>query len=134
MNRKHTIPYDHRINYNRVKCSTASGTYCTAQFVNVPFCIPEFSSRKIISHQFHVANDEGDSGIGYVMVIGPNLMVQLGLMSDFKIQFIQWDSAEVTMKDPSGLLGQKNLTGRNMSEVVMHTIKPDSTREAADFF
>ena len=68
------------------------------------------------------------------MVIGPNLMVQLGLMSDFKIQFIQWDSAEVTMKDPSGLLGQKNLTGRNMSEVVMHTIKPDSTREAADFF
>ena len=130
MNRKHTIPYDHRINYNRVKCSTASGKYCTAQFVNVPFCIPEFSSRKIISHQFHVANDEGDSGIGYVMVIGPNLMVQLGLMSDFKIQFIQWDSAEVTMKDPSGLLGKYDLSKHEIRKVFMQTAELASTKEA----
>ena len=39
---------------NKVKYSTAAGVYFTTHDVKVPFCMPEFSSRKIINHCFHV--------------------------------------------------------------------------------
>ena len=55
------------------------------------------------------------------MIIVRELMVQLGLTADFKRQFLQWDGATVYMKEPSGLLGQANLTKRDMREVVMQT-------------
>ena len=43
--------------------------------------MPEFYVSKIINHQFHVDNDEGESGIGNDMIIGRELMVQLALTS-----------------------------------------------------
>ena len=73
---------------NKVEHSTAAGVYCTAHDVKVPFCIPEFSSIKIINHRFHVDNDKYESGIGCVMIIGHDLMVQLGLTDDFKRQVL----------------------------------------------
>ena len=79
--------------------------YCNTHDVKVPFCIPEFSSSNIINHLFHGNNDKGKSGIGYDMIIGRDLMVQLGLTADFKRQVLQWDGATVHMKDPRSLLG-----------------------------
>ena len=51
--------------------------------VKVPFFMPDFSISKILFHRFHVDNNEGESGIGYDMIIGLNLMVQIGLLDDF---------------------------------------------------
>ena len=65
----------------------------------------EFSISKIINHCFHVDNNKSESGIGYDMIIGRDLMVQLGLTEDFQRQVIQWDGATVHMKEPSILLG-----------------------------
>ena len=81
--------------------------------------MPELSSSKIINHQFHVYNDIGESGIGYDMVIGRDLMVQIGLMANFKRQVLQWDDATVHIKDPRNFLGQSNLTKCEMREVTM---------------
>ena len=58
----------------------------------------EFYIRKIINHQFHVNNDKGESGIGYDMIIGRDLMVQLGLTAYFKCQVLQWYGATVYIK------------------------------------
>ena len=69
---------------NRVEYSTAAGVYCTKHDVKVPFCTTELSGSKITNHRFHVDNDEGESGIGYDMIIGRDLMVQLGLTDNFK--------------------------------------------------
>ena len=66
----------------------------------------EFSSSKIISHHFHVENNEGKLGIGYDMIIGCDLMLQLGPLDDFKRQLLQWDGVTATMIEPSGILGQ----------------------------
>ena len=55
------------------------------------------------------------------MIIGRDLMIQLGLSDNFKRQFLQWGGATVHMKGPSGLLGKSDLTKRKMREVVMHT-------------
>ena len=98
--------------YNKVEYSTASGVYCTTHDVKVPFCMPEFSSNKIIYHCFHVDNDKRESGIGCDMIIGRDLMVHLGLMANFRRQVLQWDGATVYMKEPSNFLGKSNLTKR----------------------
>ena len=61
------------------------------------------------------------------MIIVRDIMVQICLTSDFKCQVIQWDGATVHMKEPSGLIGQSDLTNRDLREVVMQTAEPAST-------
>ena len=63
------------------------------------------------------------------MIIGRDLMVQLGLMDNFNFQFLQWYGATIHMKKPRNLLGQSNITKHKMREVVMHTAEPASTQE-----
>ena len=60
--------------------------------------MPYFSSSKIKLHRFLLVNNEGKSYIGYEIIIGRNLMVQLGLSDEFKHQFLQWDGDKVLMK------------------------------------
>ena len=73
---------------NKVEYSTAAGLYCTPRDVKVPFCMPEFSSSKIINHSFHVDNGKGELVIRYSMIKGHKFMVQLGLTAEFKRQFL----------------------------------------------
>ena len=86
-----------------------------------------FSISKIIEHRFNVDNEKGVLGIGYDIIIGHDLMVQLGLPDKFKHQLIQWDGVTVPMKEPRGLLGQLDLTSYEMREVVIQTTEPVST-------
>ena len=50
--------------------------------------MPGFSNSKIINHHVHVANKKGESGIGYEMIIGRDMMLQLGLVAGFKRQVL----------------------------------------------
>ena len=90
------------------------------------------ASCKIINHRFHVDKDKGESGIGYDMIMGRDLMLHLGLTADFKRPFLQWDGATVHMKKPSILLRRSVLTKHKMGEAVMQNSEPDSTREATE--
>ena len=83
---------------NKVEYSTAAGVYYMTHDVKVYFCTPDFCSSKIINHRFHVDDGKGDSGIGYAIIIGRDLMVQLGLTSDFKCQVLLWDGSTEDMK------------------------------------
>ena len=56
---RNTKHYECKMRSNNVYYSTADGMYCTTHYVEVPFCMPEVSSIKIINHHFHVHNDEG---------------------------------------------------------------------------
>ena len=67
------------------------------------------------------------------MIIGRDLMVHLGFTAYFKRQFFQWDVATVHIKDPITLLGQSDLTKREMREVVMQTSEPASTQEDTEW-
>ena len=104
---------------NRVEYSTADGVYCTMTEVKLPFCMTEFYSSKIINHRFHVDNNKGKSGKGYEMIIGRDLMVQLGLTAKFKRQVIQWGGATAHTKVTIRFLGKSNLTKRDMCELFM---------------
>ena len=105
---------------NKVEYSIAVGLYCTTHDSKVPFFMPDFSSSKIINHRFRVNNYKGESGIGYDMIIGRDLM---------KRQVLKWGGATVLMKEPSSFLGGPDLNKRDISEVVMQTLDTASTRE-----
>ena len=63
------------------------------------------------------------------MIIGHEMMVQLGLYSNFNHTVSQWDGATAPIKLPSGMIGKTYLTSRKMCKVVMRTAEPVSTRE-----
>ena len=62
------------------------------------------------------------------MIIGRYIMVQLGLTSDFNHQQLSWNYAVVLTKQPINFLGKYSLVKYNMSEVVIQTAYPDSTK------
>ena len=130
--RRYTKYYEGKMRSNNVEYSMSTGLYCTTHEFKVSFFMPYFSSSKIIEHRFHVDKDKGELRIGYNMIIGRDLIVQLGVTTDFKCQVFQWDGTEVLMKEDSGLLGKSDSSKREMREVVMHTAKPASTREATE--
>ena len=66
------------------------------------------------------------------MIIGCDMMVQLGLTSYFKRKVLKWDSTTLHMKKPSGLIGKSYLNKQGMLWVFMQTADPASTREATD--
>ena len=57
-------------------------------------------------HFFHVDNAQGDEGVGYDLITGPNTMTQLGLKSDSGRQGLEWGHTVVPMKEPVNFLGQ----------------------------
>ena len=69
---------------------------------------------------------------GYDMVMVCDMMVQLGLLSDFKHQVLQCGGLTVPMKEPISLLGKKYLTSFDMREVIIKTAEPVSTRVATE--
>ena len=66
--------------------------------VKMPLCMLEFSSSKIIYIRFHVNSDIGELVIVYDMIIGRELMVKKGLLSDFTQQVLQWDGITIPVK------------------------------------
>ena len=63
----------------------------------MPFLLAEFSIRKITTHHFHVDDEKGYTYIGYDMIIGYNLMVNLELISNVKSKVLELDNAVVTI-------------------------------------
>ena len=86
-----------------LRCNTVQPQDCITQHMTsrCNFTLHIYLSRKVISYHFHVDNDKSKSGIGYEMIIGHNLMLQLGLLAEFKRKVIQWDSVTVTTKEPT---------------------------------
>ena len=62
-----------------------------------------YRSNKI-EHRFHVVNNKYKLRIGYDVIIGRDLIVQLDLTENFKRQVLWWDGETVPMKQPSGML------------------------------
>ena len=66
------------------------------------------------------------------MIIVCDLMVQLGLLTDFKHRVLKWDGVTVPIKEPIGLLGETGLNNHEMREVVMQNAELVAAREATD--
>ena len=63
---------------------TAAGIATTYGEVSINFMLPEFSESKIINHEFHVM--KGSPDFPYYMVLGQDVIKELGINIDFKSQ------------------------------------------------
>ena len=81
--------------------------------------MPQFYNSKILTYHFHIDNAQIDYGIGYDMIIGRALMVQLGQKANFGCQILKWGKTVITMKQPVTFLAQSDITKLYMTEVVI---------------
>ena len=84
------------------KWKTKAGTFETNRKVECQFTLPEFHEGKEISWKMFV--DETDQQLNnYDMIIGRDLLHELGIDLLFSEGVMKWDNATVPMRDPSML-------------------------------
>jgi hypothetical protein len=62
----------------------------------IQFKLPEFSNSKIITWKFNMFESEN---VGYDLIIGRDLMLELGLDISFKNKNITWEGTTIPMRD-----------------------------------
>ena len=77
---------------------TAAGEYTSEYQVKINFTMPEFSGSKVIKHKFQVDNEDINANIGYDMIIGRDLQVKLGCITDFKRNILTQEDISVPMR------------------------------------
>ena len=77
--------------------NTAGGTAITSEKAVIQFNLPEFYEKTIIQKDVHVFFTE----MNYDMIIGRDLMSELGISLNFFHQKVRWQEAEIPMKLPN---------------------------------
>lgn len=80
--------------------STAAGTFSTTGTVHSFMQFPEFSETMTVKNPIHLTKDVSPR---YDMIIGRDLMKELGIMIDFKDGLIHQGAAQVPMTDMDSL-------------------------------
>ena len=73
---------------------TAIGTFHTSEHTKVQFFLPEFHETRLIEWDVHVTDQKSN----YDLIIGGDLMTELGIKIDYKEQCVTWDDVNVPMK------------------------------------
>ena len=81
---------------NEMIYQTTGGNYKTKYYINIDFTLTEFSETIIINHQFHI-NSSKDNTFGYDMIIGQDLMKKPGMVVNFNIENLIWNSFIIPM-------------------------------------
>ena len=77
------------------------GNFQTSKKCKTTFILKEFFKNKSIEWNLHVDSTPGPHC--YDMILGHDIMNELGIMLDFKDQTMTWDDSTVHMKDPESL-------------------------------
>ena len=80
--------------------TTKAGTFHTERKVNCQFTLPEFHQGKDINWTMYVAESNHKSNY-YDMIIGRDLLHELGIDLLFSKGVMVWDNATIPMRDPS---------------------------------
>jgi hypothetical protein len=94
------------------------------------FNLPEFYETKIVQCWAHVFENK----INYDMIIGRDLMTELGININFKNQTIKWMEAEVPMRNPKITINEFFIQETGIVEDAMIRVKKilDAKYEPAD--
>lgn len=83
------------------KWNTKGGVFKTNRTVNALFVLPEFHKNREIRWNCYV--DESDNLSRYDMIIGRDLMTDLGIDIMFSTGEVVWDNASIPLRDTSCL-------------------------------
>ena len=111
--------------------NTAGGAAVTNEKAIIQFNLPKFYTKTIIQKNVHVFN----TPMNYDMIIGRDLMSELGVSLDFFHQKVKWQEAEIPMKLPdctinSDFFVQDNELLNSESDRIKQIL--DAKYEAAD--
>ena len=91
-----------KISTTSTNWTTKAGTFKTTRKVNCQFTLPEFHQGKDITWTMYV--DDSDKRLNnYDMIIGRDLLTELGIDLLFSSGEMKWEQAIVPMRDPSQL-------------------------------
>jgi hypothetical protein len=76
---------------------TKGGTFHTSGKFKTNFILNEFYENKVIEWTLHVNKTSGPHR--YNMIVGCDLMSQLGIILDFDGQTMTWDESTIKMKE-----------------------------------
>ena len=83
--------------YSSITWTTQAGAFDTKETCTIQFTLPEFHKDRIIEWKAHVdASPRPNSN--YDMIIGRDLMIELGMTLDFNNMQMVWDGATAPMK------------------------------------
>ena len=80
--------------------NTAGGVATTSEKATIQFSLPEFYEKTIVQKEVHVFS----TPMNYDMIIGRDLMSELGINLDFYFQKVRWQNAEIPMKLPDATI------------------------------
>ena len=87
---------------------TGAGTMQTKRNVNMKFKLDEFSQSKEVEWNFHVdESDVSKRSLGYDIIIGLDLMCELGLIINCKTKIVEWDGTKIPMSSKTTQLNRK---------------------------
>ncbi len=77
---------------------TKGGIFKTNKRCKVEFILDEFFENRVIEWDLHVDTSEGPHH--YDMLLGRDLLKQLGIKFDFETETMMWDDATINMREP----------------------------------
>ena len=109
---------------------TAAGNYNTTHTAGQgAVTLPEFSESKILHWDFHLDPGKDTQGTGYdSMMIGRDLMQELGVLIDFQTKTVSWEGICVTMRD----FIADTQPYRELHMIMQQSTEPPSVKEQTD--
>jgi predicted aspartyl protease len=98
------------LNEQTTTWNTVGGQFVTNLQREVIFTLPEFSTSKVIRWVCHVDSTTLRTNAQYDMIIGADLLSELGIEINFSTQRIIWEGIEIPMKDKHIISDIQNAT------------------------
>ena len=95
-----------------VKWKTAAGSFKTSTRCNVVFSLPELQEKRVMKSNFHVVNEQMTQ---YDMIIGRDLLSELGIDLEFSTNQIRWDEAVLPFRDSASTVNDVFIVNDNAS-------------------
>ena len=119
---------------NEAQCvwNTAAGLLVTNKKTKLQFMLPELSETKLIEWKMHVLNDDA---MNYDIIIGRDILEELGIIIDFKNKQITWDEISTPMRSLTSLKNDGYFINDSdiVNEATKHTTRIlDAHYEAAN--
>ena len=102
---------------------TKAGTFKTNRKVKLNFILPEFHQNRDIRWNMYV-DEEDSKNTSYDMIIGRDLLLELGINFLFDQRLMLWDNATVAMKPPNYL---RKRSEEEFENEIQYMHDPDTT-------
>ena len=108
--------------------ATGSGVLKTKYESEIHFTLPEFSDKKIIKWTFNITDSKD---LGYDIIIGRDILTELGISLSFKNKSVEWEGISIPMRD-FNRIQRHRLSKYEFKAIIREMQEPIVTKEATE--